>query len=245
MSQTSQLNGIIQFNLKPINEAHIYNSNTFKGTVSNKNGEFSILVQLNDVLVISAMPFNERKITITENILNSNNLKVMMSEYVNELDEVIVKSHNLTGSLVNDVKLVPKDANLSYKVHIDVKNIDFNAIPDTGSGADRGHHESANNLPTGGNVLGLIVLLADIAFPKKYVRKKPRTYTKNTPDEIRIELRDDFFIKELKVPKIHIDDFLDEYCNTKAFIDLYEENKIIECIQFLIEKNKLKKYVKI
>ena len=96
------------------------------------------------------------------------------------------------------------------------------------------------------NFLGLFVDAYNIIGKnKKYARKKPRTFTKETPNNMRKELGDDFFIKELLIPKTQIDYFLEEYCNTKEFIDLYEENKIIECIEYLFEKNKLKKYVKI
>ena len=242
---TVQLKGIVYSKTKLINEAHIYNSKTFKGVITNRKGEFSIIAQKDDILVISAMPFNEQKITITQKIIDKRFLRIKMYDNINKLDEVVVNSHNLTGNLVHDTKLVPKDVNQSYKVTIDISKYDLSSIPDTGNGVDRGNTEAFNGVPKGVNILGLVGLLANVAFPKKYIRPKPRNFTKNTPTEMRIELGDEFFIKELHVPKINIDDFLDEYCNTKEFIDLYEEDKIIECIEFLIEKNKLKKYVKV
>lgn len=235
-----QLQGLV-FAYKPINEAHIYNKNSFKGTITNSKGEFEITVKRGDILIISAMPFEEKRLKVTKNVLKTHRVKIKLFESINTLDEVVVNSRHLTGHLLQDSKRVPKDKNGQYKIKINTKNINFESLADTGSGADRGRGDLINKQPMGGNILGLVGLIVDV-IPKKQIRKKPKTFTKETPQWIRTELGDTFFIKELHISKPYIDAFLDEYCNTEAFINLFEENKIIECIALLIEKNKLKKY---
>ena len=238
------LKGKVHFNEKLLSEVHIFSINSSKGTITNSNGLFELRVSLGDKLLITAMPYKEKHITITNALFSLGYVDINLLETINTLEEVVVDSRKLVGNLLIDSKNVPKDPNFKYKVTIDIKNYDLSQIPDTGSGADRGN-EANNKIPSGVNILGLVGMLAKVAFPTKKIRKKPNTYTKETPSIMRKELGDAFFIKELKVPKVHIDDFLEEYCNTKEFIDLYEENKIIECITYFFEKNKLKKYVKI
>ena len=240
---------ILSMDNKPIIEAHIYNKRSLKGTLTNTKGEFNIEVKLDDVLFISAMPYESKELYVNNKEVQSAFLVIQMIEDITSLEEVKVNSHQLVGNLSIDSEKAPTDVNASYKVKISAKNNDFNSLSDTGNGVDRGNEEVRNagkKLYKGANFLGLFVDAYNIISKnKKYVRKKPRTFTKETPNNMRKELGDDFFIKELLIPKTQIDYFLEEYCNTKEFIDLYEENKIIECIEYLFEKNKLKKYVKI
>ena len=240
--QSILLHGKILSNTnQPIVEAHIYNKTSSKGILTNSKGEFIIKVKLNDVLFISALPYKSQEIYIHNKEIKSTHIVILMVEDVTNLDEVTVKNRKLVGSLLIDREKVPSDINAPYKIHIDFKNIDLSKIPDTGSGADRGN-EANNMIPSGGNILGLVGLLVTTIFPPKTIRQRPNHFTKDTPSLIRKELGDAFFIKELHISKPVIDDFLEEYCNTQKFIDLYEENKMIECIELLIEENKLKKY---
>lgn len=70
------LKGIIVSNAKPLEEVHIFNINTLQGVVTNKNGTFSLEVAKGDKLVISAMPYKEQHILITDKILTLNELKI-------------------------------------------------------------------------------------------------------------------------------------------------------------------------
>lgn len=241
VSQSKNIKGQVLFKNTPLFQVHIYNINTSKGTVSDKNGEFNLSVNKEDRLVFSSIAFEEKYVIINNEILASKFLKVFLLENITELEEVEVKQHNLVGNLLLDSKKVPIDANNNYKITINVGVYDLSKIPETGSGADRGRE--GNNIPnTKANPLAIAGLLINVLIPEKKIRKKPNTFTKHTPDWIRKELGDTFFITELHIPKYRIDDFLEEYCNSDEFIALYEENNIIECIEYLIIQNKIGKY---
>jgi len=240
--QNILLHGIVLSNTnKPIVEAHIYNKTSSKGILTNVDGDFNLNVKLNDVLIITALPYKSQEIHINNKEIKSKYIVILMIEDITNLTEVTVNNRKLVGSLLIDSEKVPNNINAPYKTHIDFKNIDLSQIPDTENGADRGN-EANNILPSSGNILGLIGFLATTILPPKPIRQKPNHFTKETPLLIRKEIGDAFFIKELHIPKPVIDDFLEEYCNSQKFINLYEENKIIECIELLIEDNKLKKY---
>jgi hypothetical protein len=241
------LKGIVFFKNTPLNQVHIYNINTAKGILSNRKGEFEIDVSVNDVLVVNIMPYREKKIKIVKGIFNKRSIKINLKENVTDLDLVEVSNKKLTGNLALDSKKVPVSVNQQFKITINIDASSLNSFSESGSGIDRGSSEvrngGINSIGAGGNILGVVGLLVDVIRPhKKYIRKKSRLFTEETPSIMHKELGDDFFIKELKIPKPHIDDFLDEYCNIDKFINLYEENKLIECIEFLIIKNKLGKY---
>ena len=52
----------------------IYNLSSNKGTITNKEGEFSILVALNDKIEISALQFEKFSITISQEILDAKSI---------------------------------------------------------------------------------------------------------------------------------------------------------------------------
>lgn len=242
--QNITLKGIVYTKGKPLNQVHIYNINSSKGTLSNDKGVFNIEVSLNDVLVINVMPYKEKRIKISSGIFENRKIKINLFENILELETVKISSHGLTGSLLLDAKKVPENLNPKYNFKMNFNDFSLSSYSSTGTGIDRGSSEvrGMNNYVGGGNIFGLVGLLVDVIIPKKITRKKPNNFTKETISIVRDELGDSFFIKELKIPKPHIDDFLEEYCNTKSFIDLYEKNRKIEYIEYLIKMNKLNKY---
>ena len=87
-----------------IEGVHVLNITSNEATITNSEGNFKILVKLNDELIFSAIQFKRNKITINQEIFDSLSIIVYLEEFVNELDEVILNSSGLSGSLMNDLQ---------------------------------------------------------------------------------------------------------------------------------------------
>lgn len=82
---------------------NIINLNLEKGTSSNPDGGFEIMVRENDSLLFSSVQFQNRTIKITKEILDNRFLKVRLSEEMNELEEVRISNIDFTGNLSTDL----------------------------------------------------------------------------------------------------------------------------------------------
>ena len=87
-----------------IEGVHVLNITSNEATITNSEGNFKILVKLNDELIFSAIQFKRKKITMNQDIFDSLSITVYLEEFVNELDEVILNSSGLSGSLMNDLQ---------------------------------------------------------------------------------------------------------------------------------------------
>ncbi|GAB5565864.1 MAG: hypothetical protein Wins2KO_29270 [Winogradskyella sp.] len=92
----------------------VYNTSSNKGTVTDENGEFKIEVIKNDIIEFSSLQFQDFKVTITEDVLKSKQLTVILVEEVNKLDEVVLLPFGLTGNINADLQNVR-----TYNVSLD------------------------------------------------------------------------------------------------------------------------------
>ena len=87
-----------------IQGVHVLNVTSNEATITDSEGNFKILVNLNDELIFSAIQFKRNKIIIDKDVFDSLSLTIYLEEFVNELDEVILNSSRLSGSLMNDLQ---------------------------------------------------------------------------------------------------------------------------------------------
>lgn len=157
-----------------------------------------------------------------------------MFEDITNLEEVRIRNHQLVGSLLLDVKKVPENIDAKYSFKIEVKDVQIKGIKMLNSVEDRGLEEvfqQDNNM----NIGALIFMLVDVLKKKKKIKNDQLNLIDDIPNMFRKEMGDDFFVKDLQIPKQNIDFFIDEYCRYPKFIELFLANKKIECIEFLFE----------
>lgn len=87
-----------------IEGVHVLNITSNEATITDSDGNFKIFVNLNDELIFSAIQFKRKKIIMDKGVFDSLLINVYLEEFVNELDEVILNSSGLSGSLMNDLK---------------------------------------------------------------------------------------------------------------------------------------------
>ncbi|MDB2672339.1 carboxypeptidase-like regulatory domain-containing protein [Flavobacteriaceae bacterium] len=107
------LEGRVSHSRLPLEGIHVINASRGNAEITDVNGEFEISIALGERLLFSGVQFKQRELIITEAIFSLAEVTVYLEEFVNELKEVVVKPHDLSGSLSSDLSAVPKQLNFS------------------------------------------------------------------------------------------------------------------------------------
>ena len=92
----------------------ILNKSTGGTTISDVNGFFKIGVRLNDSIYLRSLQIKAHLIFINENIFKSDSLRVYLEQKVNQLSNVTVTPHNLSGNILADANRVNKTEVLNF-----------------------------------------------------------------------------------------------------------------------------------
>lgn len=220
----------------------IYNKNAAQGTVSSEKGEFTLPVKVRDSLYFSAVQYRGLLIEITKDIVDSQTLVVEIHEGLNELPEVVLRSHDLSGLVENDVKNIKVEkVPLPAYSAVEVNKLFNPVMPDGQSGVPNAALGEKGGPPTAFNILGFVSALGSLVIPK---REKPVSYVpKYSMNLIKMDqtLRsryDNAFFKEvLKIAPHEIPDFI-EFVHAKGIADrMLEKKSEMDLLQFLIERS--------
>ena len=218
---------IISSNNAVVN-VHIVNQNTKLGTVSNDNGEFEMMVSLNDILLFSSIEYERKEIKITENYLKYKKMVVELVPSVNELAEVFIEG--LTGNLNYDIKKVPLDTLPKHSFFLkpgDLKK----ALPPDLHGSKKAPYVGAFPPAAGG------VPIPDARYEAEQRMKREIARKKQFPSKIIKQFGLAYFTDKLLIPEDKIDHFL-AYCEDRNIINEFYKNNLLEVIQILREESK-------
>ena len=84
------ISGEVMNDTIPVENVHVINKNSNKGSVSNKLGQFKISVNDKDTLIISDIQYQNKIVIINQDHLLKKYIIINLRELTNELDEVIV-----------------------------------------------------------------------------------------------------------------------------------------------------------
>ena len=248
--RTVTLYGRVRSDSTSIENVHIINKSSNEGTVSDQNGAFKIIVKLGDTLLFSDIQFYFLETSITEAIFIKKYVDVELLQKITTLNEVVLKTHNLFGNLtldsgnfkdtlqeINPLAL-KYDGNYKALSNIVANKLNTSKMPDV----------TDPMAPIGGDILGLALFLFDplikevskIGKTKRELKKKEINYKKQakaSPDIIRDQMGEDFFINDLHISVNQIDSFI-LHCKSKGIIDLFLKNKKLEMINMMIKESK-------
>ena len=244
LNNQTKIIGKVTDSLGVVKDAHVLNVNTNIGTSSNDDGEFEMMVSLGDIIEVSSVQHKKLKLIIANTILKNKYLAISLSFETYILDEIIVKKHNLSGSLSIDAQMVPRDTikELVKKMVDDIKNIDFSkpfikrydhidkhvkpplVIVDPIDKVQGIFFGTSINLGKGKNEI------SRISFKKKLENKAKFATT------ILKELGEDFFFNKLKIPEKYYHNFID-FCTYKGVEELYKKGNILELIRIFNEES--------
>ncbi len=146
----------------------VYNNSTDKGTVTNAQGEFTLEVALNDRVQVTALQYKTFTIIITEKDLIQKKLSIYLNPFVNKLEEVIVRSTDLSGYAELDAKNIQTHVYIpDLDLSLDAVRFGYDFERDRYTGVDGNAAEDAlglNDVPMASVDLGELMKLF---FPKK------------------------------------------------------------------------------
>ncbi|WP_028888955.1 carboxypeptidase-like regulatory domain-containing protein [Tenacibaculum ovolyticum] len=228
--------------------AHIINLNTKQGTFTNEFGEFRILAKNNDSLRISFIGYKTAIIIIKNNHFGMLKNTFILEKETYELDEVVLKKHNLFGFLSRDMKQTPDDvAIVKSKSAFDFSMIDFekkvisktDAIDRSKAPNMRKETDPTAKFAGVGGSFGAGI--DGYAEEKRRLRREIK-FKEKFPKMLISEFGKSFFFKDLKIPEEKYLHFL-EYCNPLQIEKLYKNGKVLQVIKILQQESK--SYLKI
>lgn len=211
-----------------VSNVHIINQNTKLGTVSNDNGDFEIMVSLNDILLFSSIEYERKEVSITENYIKYKRIMVELIPSVNELDEVFIEG--LTGNLNYDIKKVPYNTAPNHTFILKPVDLKKSLPADTHGflGAP-----NVNPFSMGGGGIGL----PDKRYEAEQRLKREITRKKQFPSKIIKQFGLAYLTDKLHIPEEKIHHFL-AYCEDRNIINEFYKNNLIKVIQILQEESK-------
>ncbi|WP_338732905.1 carboxypeptidase-like regulatory domain-containing protein [Mangrovimonas cancribranchiae] len=212
-----EIQGVIIADHNDVEGVTVYNLTTQKGTITQADGHFSLLVAEHDILEISALQFLPKTVRITKQTIETGILRILLIEQVNSLDEVLVFSSDLTGLLdvdLDNVQQVEVDplGNMSLG---DVKSMNFEIDHLT---------KVDNQLMKEGqfyNGVDFAALLSLFFKRKKKPIKNYRTYQPKKisyPKDISNKFSNQFIASQFKIPQDEVEAFY-AFCYRKGFDD--------------------------
>ncbi|WP_298481307.1 carboxypeptidase-like regulatory domain-containing protein [uncultured Maribacter sp.] len=174
---------------------NVINSTSERATITNDNGEFSILVKAGDELVFTAVNYQLMVVTITAEILKKNRLVVEVKEKVTELEEVVV---------------TPED----QERFLAMKNEKFKEIE-----YEIDRSTEVENVAMAREVKGMQDGLNFVNIFRAMFKSSDKKETENVPklkvsQVLRQVYDDQFFVSDLKLPQDKINEFL-FYCDAR------------------------------
>lgn len=232
-----EINGAIIALNEDVEGVTIYNTSSNKGVVTNSKGDFTIAVAVNDVLEVSALQFETLTIKITTEIIKSKFLKIYLSEQINQLDTVLLKS-GLSGVLALDIEEAKERPNIT----IALGNIDAQEFFDEKAFDNQVIEDALNSMVNKGMLYNGINLGA--ISKMLFKQKKRKTLNGHDFDNKKtIRLTDVYSNKTLsetyQIPLGQVDAFaVFVEANGLNYELLKEENELI-LIEFLLKQREL------
>ncbi|MGB5227796.1 MAG: carboxypeptidase-like regulatory domain-containing protein [Eudoraea sp.] len=185
---------------KGVPDVHVMNTSANRATITNADGLFSISAKLNDTILFSAVQYKRKTMVVSRAMLESSSIIVPLEEFINELDEVVVRPYNLSGDLSRDMNILKTE-----KVYVASTLGLPNAYVKPISQAER----KLNEATTGGGIVPLNPIINAISGRTKYLKRVLATQEKYARTiRVREYYADSLFVKYLKVQENKIEDFM-------------------------------------
>lgn len=217
---------------------HVYNTATQKGAITSEQGLFTLEVAENDHLYISALQFQDFRVIVDAEMIYVGKMKIYVNPNINQLDEVVLKSHDLTGNIVIDSKQI--------KTHV-IPNIQLSVIdiystknmkPDRWSAMKGNAAQSALGHSGNQGASVDVAALYRLLFPQKSEIVIPKVVKKiHISQALKERFSPDFLQKEFNIPKEEGIGFL-YYLEDNGLLESYlqPENELV-LVTFMHEQS--------
>jgi len=218
-----------------VSDVHVMNTSANRATISNESGDFAIHVTIGDTLLFSAVQFRRKSLVINAAILASKVVFVPLEEFVNELDEVVVRPYDLSGDLGKDMQNMDTGQVVSA-TSLGLPNTQVKPLIQS---------ERQLQTATAGKFHPLMILnppidplINAISGRTKMLKKRFARDKKDIQLEgLRSSIADSLFLTQLKIPEERINDFM-YFCEVDdTFDSLVKSDDRFAIWEFLLKKS--------
>jgi len=209
-----------------ISDVHVLNKNTNIGTITNDNGVFEIPVKIGDTLYYSHLKYTDKHIVITDKIISSKVTSILLEEKTVVLKEMVLEKQQ--SIFYNDPEIL-----LNNGVNVNAKSLNLqyaNVITKEDKSIVKLQSGAAVNLDNLINALN--------GNAKRDKQLKEMALEDTQLKKIREYFTDDFFITDLKIKKIYINQFLND-CIDKNIIHIFKRDNKLDVLKLLMKESKL------
>ena len=214
------IRGKVLYKNSNVVSANVVNNTSRNATITNNEGEFEMLVKLNDRLVFSSVQYQIRSVVINKEILQKSRLVIDVNEKVTVLDEVVVGPENTEKFLdlkEEEFKRTYYDFDKSSKIENQILK--------------------AGTFNNGLNFINLYKMITKSANKNEEIDKKFSNVNYKPSDLIREVYDDAFFVKSLGLKKQNISEFL-LFCDDKFPSKfLIKKSNEFQLLDFLIKQS--------
>jgi len=234
------VNGKIIVEGSDIEGITIYNSSSSKGAITDKNGEFTIAVQLNDVIEVRAIEYQNFNFKVNKFIIKSKLMSIFLIEEINKLDEVLLTNKELSGNIetdLNNVSTFSPKLNTIYfgSKREQVKNIGSKSLLNTEINTT---HSQAQTMVNGLNIVNVVDQLLIPLFRSEVKDKKAAGITEVPAKSIKYYLGSNFLVENFNIPEYRVEEFI-RYVEDDTFdFDLLNYGHELEFLEILSKRSK-------
>jgi len=197
------------------------------GTITDGDGIFRIPVRVGDTLHISAIPFISKEVIINETIWRSGKISLYMEPKITELDEVVISTIDLTGDLLKDISSVKIE-----KIYVDPRDLGLPLNTRPVMTTEERRYYAAKG---GAGALGSLInaISGRTKMLKKHLEVS-RLVAKINVNRFRFS--DTLYMKELKIPEEHIEDFVYYVFEDQEVVRNIENEDIFKILEMFKQK---------
>lgn len=213
-----------------LSSIHVLNKTLGRFTITDQNGTFSIRGRLNDTLVFSSVQFQREEFQITATVFKAGFVEVTLEIKVNELDEITLRPHNLTGDLSKDLNQVNQDE-IVTGVSLGLPN----QYVKSRTQSERRIYEAT----TGGGIIPLNPILNAISGRTKRLKQQLKLERKTAQSLTVMNTYDRRIYSEtFNIPDEYIEGFI-IYCAQDAnFESIRQTSDLLAMLEYLEKKSK-------
>lgn len=221
---------------------HVYNKSSGKGSVSDSSGDFDLRVMEGDSVYFSALQFKELYVIIDAGVVEKRRLLVEVSLGMNELPEVVVRQHDLTGYLDADAKNIETvELDLPSMTAFSINDYDWEWRQDAQSGVSNAAMPSGG-LQNGADPVAILKGAIGLLIPRKKPKKQPppqrtRMGLIELEREIRSRYDNAFFEEVLAVKTQNIADFIAFLDARGVYPEILNKEREMDLIQLMVEQS--------
>ena len=223
------LSGEVRYDSMAVENVHIINISSKRGSLSNQLGEFHISVKENDTVIFSDIQFLIKEVIITNEIIKNKSLVIFLEPKNNELDEIVlIESKNIAKALqlpnAGKKPLNKLERNLNHYSQASLPVVIIATLL-----GQRGGIDDIYNIISGNRKRDRKL---------KLLRDEDRKYELDQENiqKIRDHFQDEFFVQTLRIPNKKTDAFI-RYCLPKNIVYLFNKSRYLEIIDIFIAES--------